>query len=134
MFVRVGYSAQVDILTRLVVIEHRVVTGDRRTAPALGGPVPTPQPERTRAQLIKPKLQMMPPLFMESNGNDKSDEQESPDQWVASGNWAPSRTFSRQLVSHRGRSLLSLTEEEYMEALDKEEKGDGLRKRPNHLP
>ena len=137
MFVRVGYSAQVDILTRLVVIEHRVQraqTGDRRTAPALSGPVPTPQPERTRAQLIKPKLQMMPPLFMESNGNDKSDEQESPDQWVASGNWAPSRTFSRQLVSHRGRSLLSLTEEEYMEALDKEEKGDGLRKRPNHLP
>ena len=134
MFVRVGYSAQVDILTRLVVIEHRVVTGDRRTAPALSGPVPTPQPERTRAQLIKPKLQMMPLLFMESNGNDKSDEQESPDQWVASGNWAPSRTFSRQLVSHRGRSLLSLTEEEYMEALDKEEKGDGLRKRPNHLP
>ena len=126
MFVRVGYSAQVDILTRLVVIEHRVVTGDRRTAPALSGPVPTPQPEQTRAQLIKPKLQMMPPLFMESNGNDKSDEQESPDQWVASGNWAPSRTFSR--------SLLSLTEEEYMEALDKEEKGDGLRKRPNHLP
>ena len=134
MFVRVGYSAQVDILTRLVVIEHRVVTGDRRTAPALSGPVPTPQPERTRAQLIKPKLQMMPPLFMESNGNDKSDEQGSPDQWVASGNWAPSRTFSRQPVSHRGRSLLSLTEEEYMEALDKEEKGDGLRKRPNHLP
>ena len=134
MFVRVGYSAQVDILTRLVVIEHRVVTGDRRTAPALSGPVPTPQPERTRAPLIKRKLQMMPLLFMESNGNDKSDEQESPDQWVASGNWAPSRTFSRQPVSHRGRSLLSLTEEEYMEALDKEEKGDGLRKRPNHLP
>ena len=137
MFVVIGCSAQVDFLTRLVVIEHRVQraqTGDRRTAPALSGPVPTPQPERTRAQLIKPKLQMMPPLFMESNGNDKSDEQESPDQWVASGNWAPSRTFSRQLVSHRGRSLLSLTEEEYMEALDKEEKGDGLRKRPNHLP
>ena len=133
MFVVIGCSAKVDFLTRLVVIEHRVVTSDR-TAPALSGPVPTPQPERTRAQLIKPKLQMMPPLFMESNGNDKSDEQESPDQWVASGNWAPSRTFSRQLVSHRGRSLLSLTEEEYMEALDKEEKGDGLRKRPNHLP
>ena len=35
MFVGVGYSAQVDFLTRLVVIEHRVVTGDRRTAPAL---------------------------------------------------------------------------------------------------
>ena len=98
------------------------------------GLVSTPQPERTRAPLIKRKLQMMPLLFMESNGNDKSDEQESPDQWVASGNWAPSRTFSRQPVSHRGRSLLSLTEEEYMEALDKEEKGDGLRKRPNHLP
>ena len=135
MFVGVGYSAKVDFLTRLVVIEHRVVTSDR-TAPALSGPVPTPQPERTRAPLIKRKLQMMPLLFIESNGNDKSDEQESPDQWVASGNWAPSRTFSRQPVSHRGRSLLPLTEEEYkyMEALDKEEKGDGLRKRPNHLP
>ena len=136
MFVSVGYSAQVDFLTRLVVIEHRVVTSGDRTAPALSGPVPTPQPERTRAPLIKRKLQMMPLLFIESNGNDKSDEQESPDQWVASGNWAPSRTFSRQPVSHRGRSLLPLTEEEYkyMEALDKEEKGDGLRKRPNHLP
>ena len=36
MFVSVGYSAQVDFLTRLVVIEHRVVTRDR-TAPALSG-------------------------------------------------------------------------------------------------
>ena len=35
MFVVIGCSAQVDFLTRLVVIEHRVVTGDRRTAPAL---------------------------------------------------------------------------------------------------
>ena len=59
MFVGVGYSAQVDFLTRLVVIEHRVVTSDR-TAPALSGLVPTPQPERTRAPLIKRKLQMMP--------------------------------------------------------------------------
>ena len=136
MFVGVGYSAQVDFLTRLVVIEHRVVTSDR-TAPALSWVARSQllsRNEHERRSSNENSKWCHSLLFIESNGNDKSDEQESPDQWVASGNWAPSRTFSRQPVSHRGRSLLPLTEEEYMEALDKEEKGDGLRKRPNHLP